>query len=122
MGVRMAAPLSRIAVARRVAEVASEKQATDVVVLDLRPLKAFTDFFVIVTATSPPHMEALIEEMGKALGEAGCPLLHREGEAQGGWVVLDYGDVVVHLFLAPQRAYYRLEEHWAGGVPRLILR
>ncbi|MFN3975323.1 MAG: ribosome silencing factor [Dehalococcoidia bacterium] len=117
----MATTPSAVAAARRAAEIAAEKQASDVLVLDLRPLHAFTDFFVLLTGTSPPHLNALAEELEKALGEAGRLPLHREGDAYSGWVVLDYGDMVVHLFLAEKRAYYRLEERWTGAVPRLIL-
>lgn len=117
----MATTLSAGAAARRAAEVAAEKQASDVLVLDLRPLRAFTDFFVLVTGTSPPHLDALAEELEKALGQTGRLPIHREGEAPSGWVVLDYGDLVIHLFLAEKRAYYRLEERWAGALPRLIL-
>ncbi|MCS7207874.1 MAG: ribosome silencing factor [Dehalococcoidia bacterium] len=118
----MGTVLSAWAAAQRAAEVAAEKQASDVLVLDLRPLHTFTDFFVLLTATSPPHVEVLAEEIEKALGQGGRSLLHREGEARSGWVVLDYGDLVVHLFLDAQRAFYRLEERWRGAVPRLILR
>lgn len=117
----MVTALSAIEAARRAAEVAADKQASDVLVLDLCPLHAFTDFFVLLTGTSPPHLDALAEEIEKALGQGGRFPLHREGDARSGWMVLDYGDVVVHIFLEEKRAYYRLEERWKGAVPLLML-
>jgi ribosome-associated protein len=107
----------RAQVARRAVEIAMEKQATDILLLDLRDLAAFTDYFVVLTADSDRLIEALAEEMERALPPLGTRLLHREGAAASGWVLLDFGDVVVHLFAAAQRQRYRLEQVWRRAVP-----
>ena len=93
--------------------VASEKQASDIIMLDMRGQFSFTDFFVIVTGESYRQMEALQDEIDDALKSAGLPLHHREGSNGGGWVILDYGDLVVHVFAPEEREYYELERLWS---------
>ena len=99
--------------ARLVVDVASEKQATDIVMLDMRALYSFTDYFVILTAESRRQMQAVLEDIDQALDEAGMTLHHREGTSDGGWVLLDYGDLVVHVFAPEEREYYQLEHLWS---------
>ena len=102
-------------VARMAVEVASEKQAEDIVMLDIRQVSGFADYFVIMSAESVRQLEALQEDLVKALKASGIGLHHREGTAQAGWILLDYSDVIIHLFGAEQRAYYRLEQLWSGA-------
>ena len=102
-------------VARMVVEVASEKQAEDIVMLDIRRLAGFADYFVIMSVQSQRQLEALQEDLVKALKDSGASLHHREGTARSGWVLLDYSDVIVHLFGTEERAYFGLEELWAGA-------
>jgi len=103
--------------ARAAVQVASEKQASDILLLDLRDVCDFTDYFVICTAESPPQMEAIVEDIEKALGQAGAPLHHREGTGDSGWVLLDFSDVVVHIFSPVEREYYQLDRVWSAGKP-----
>ena len=102
-------------VARIAVDVASEKQAEDIVMLDIRKMTGFADYFVIMSANSRRQLQALQEDLVKSLKESGVPLHHREGTAESGWLLLDYSDVIIHLFGAEERDYYRLDELWAGA-------
>ena len=102
--------------ARLAVDVASEGQASDVTMLDVSAISAFTDYFVILTAESTRQIESLREQMEKGLEMSGAVLHHREGSPQGGWVLLDFGDVVVHLFAPDEREYYHLEGAWPAAV------
>jgi len=107
--------------AKLAAEAAWEKQAEDVLVLDLRSLCHFADFFVICSAPTDRQIEAIRDEVSRRLKEEGLPLLHSEGEADSGWVLLDFGDVLVHIFAPEQREYYALEKIWHRAQPVLRL-
>ena len=102
-------------VARMAVDVASEKQAEDIVMLDIRKMTGFADYFVIMSANSRRQLEALQEDLVKSLKESGVPLHHREGTPESGWLLLDYSDVIIHLFGAEERDYYRLDQLWAGA-------
>jgi ribosome-associated protein len=93
-------------------------QAEDILLLDIRNAASFADYFVIGTANSDRQLSALVTEIDKRLGkEYKVHPIGREGEAASGWVLLDYGDVIVHVFGAEERAYYDLESLWHAGVP-----
>ncbi len=95
------------------AKAADEKKATDIMVQDVRELVGITDYFVIVTAKNNPQVEAIIEAIEEALQkEAGVTPLHREHSRDGSWTLLDYGDVVIHVFQPETREFYRLEALW----------
>ena len=102
-------------VARMVVDLASEKQADDIVMLDIRQLTGFADYFVVMSAQSQRQLDALQEDMVKAMRDSGVSLHHREGTPQSGWILLDFSDVIVHMFGAEEREYYRLEQLWAGA-------
>ena len=93
-------------------EVASEKQASDVVLLDIRGVSDFADYFVILTAESSRQMAAVAEEIEASLKQADASLHHREGTPGSGWMLLDFGDVIVHLFGPEERGYYQIEGVW----------
>jgi ribosome-associated protein len=99
--------------ARRIGRVAVETKAEDVVILDLRGLTAACDAFVLASALSEPHVAALAEHIEDALAAEGVRPWHVEGRRNRKWVLLDFVDVVVHLFLKETREYYRLENLWA---------
>ena len=90
----------------------------DVVVLDLRGLTDATDWFVVASGTSDTHVRGLADAVHKAMQPLGVRAHHAEGLAQGRWVLLDFVDVVVHLFHPEARAFYRLERLW-GDAPML---
>lgn len=106
------APPGALAKALRAAEVAEDRRAEDVVILDLRGQTLVTDYFVICTGTSRVQIRAIIEAVAEALADHG-PRGLREGDESSQWVLLDYGDVVVHVFAPEARAFYRLERLWA---------
>jgi ribosome-associated protein len=101
------------------AELASNKKAEDIVVLDLREISTFTDFFVICSATSEPHLKAIAGEIETRLKED-----HKisasavDGFPASQWIVLDYLQVVVHVFHRDKREFYSLENLW-GDAPQL---
>ena len=99
--------------ARRVVDMASEKLATDIVMLDMRGPYSFTDYFVILTGETRRQMRALQEDIEELLQESGMRLHHREGSTDGGWVLLDYGDLVVHVFGPDEREFYQIESLWS---------
>jgi ribosome-associated protein len=111
---RAARQAASLAKARRVAEVAEAKRAEDVVILDLRGLTLVTDYFVICTGTSRVQIRAISEAVVEALDDE-RPRGIREGDADAQWVLLDYGDVVAHVFGPEARAFYRLEKLWADA-------
>lgn len=108
-------PPSSLTKALRVVDVAEAKRAENVVVLDLRGQTLVTDYFVICTGTSRVQSRAIADGISEALADQRSRGV-REGDAQGEWVLLDYGDVVVHVFSPAARAFYRLEKLW-GDAP-----
>ncbi len=103
--------------AREIVDVLSDRQAEDIVLLDISAVASFADHFVIATATSVRQMDALLDAVGEALAKLGVRPRRREGTPDSGWVLVDYGDVIVHLFSPEDRAYYDLEGLWSKGVP-----
>jgi len=94
------------------ARAAAAKQGDRIVVLDVRELIVITDYFVIANGTSERQVRTIVEEVEKALRGQGVKPVRREGEDQGAWVLLDFVDVVVHVFGAEERDYYDLERLW----------
>jgi ribosome-associated protein len=93
-------------------------QAEDILLLDIRNSASFADYFVIGTATSQRQLDAILTEIDKRLAKTEkLRPMGISGEAESGWVLLDYGDVIVHLFGPEERAYYDLEGLWATGTP-----
>ena len=106
------------ALARRIVEIASDKLATDIVLLDIRPIATLADYFVVASTASERQMQALVRDLEQTLrNDDGVRPRHIEGKASSGWVVMDFSDVVVHIFSAEQRGFYRLEELWSAAVP-----
>jgi ribosome-associated protein len=113
--------LTSIEQARRIAGLAQEKLAEDVVILDMRPACSYTDFFVIATGRNPRQTKAIWDEVHERLKHDERLLPQRvEGAAEGSWIVGDYLDTVLHVFTPEARDYYRLEELWAD-VPSVSL-
>lgn len=110
--------LSAEATVRLAARAALEKKAEDLVVLDLQGLSSIADFFLVCSARSTTQAETIAEGVGRALRAEGVRPRHREGTAEAGWVLLDYGDVIVHVFMEATRSFYALERLW-GDAPLL---
>jgi ribosome-associated protein len=94
------------------ARAAASKLAADIVILDVRNLIVITDYFVIATGGTERQVRTIVEAVEKALKDAGERPLRREGHTEGRWVLLDYVDVVVHVFAHEERGYYDLERLW----------
>ena len=94
------------------ADVLAQKNASDIVLLSVGEALGITEAFVIATGRSRPHIQSLAEDLKKRLREEGRPRLGEEGLATAEWVLLDYGDFVVHIFSPEHRVYYGLERLW----------
>lgn len=105
---------------RIAAEAAAEKKATDVVALDVRETLVVTDFFLIATGANDRQVHAIADSIEGVLRDHGTKPIGREGERELKWVLLDYGDFVVHVFQPAERDFYRLERLW-GDSARLTL-
>jgi ribosome-associated protein len=93
-------------------DAAESKKARDVKVLDLREVTSFTDYFVICSSASARQGKAIADEIGKALKKIGELPVSAEGYDSGDWILLDYGDFIVHIFSETARSYYDLERLW----------
>lgn len=98
-------------------DILSERLALEIALVDISRTATFTDYFVIGTAQSPLQFAALQEHLEKGLTEMGASLRHTEGTAAGGWVLMDFGDLIIHIFTAERRAHYRIEELWGRTSP-----
>jgi ribosome-associated protein len=95
--------------------VANDKQATNIALLDVRGLCGFADYFVIVSGESNRQLRAVYDEVEKELKKEGATPFHREGGADSGWLLLDYGDVIVHIFSEEEREFYDLDDFWKSA-------
>lgn len=103
---------------RRIVDLLSDHQAENITLLEISQIASFCDFFVIATAQNSRHMDALINLFAKDLANEGIKALHREGDSDSGWVLVDFGAVIVHLFTPEERDFYDLEGLWSrAGVP-----
>ncbi len=109
--------LEALEVARKAAEAASEKQAGNIVVLDTRKVCSFADYFLICSGETERQVQAIYEEIEHALKNAGVKPAYREGTPSSGWMLLDFGDVVIHIFAPFEREYYQLDELWNAATP-----
>jgi ribosome-associated protein len=107
--------------ARRMVELAEDKQASEIVLLDIRTQSTIADYFIICSADSDRQIKAIVDHMDvKVQQEFGLnPRI--EGTADTGWIVLDYGDIVAHIFSPVQRDYYRLERLWSKVPPVVVV-
>jgi ribosome-associated protein len=112
-GVRL---LDTIEIARKAVTAASEKQASDIVLLDVREVCSFASYFVICSGESERQISAIHDEIEQTLKKEGIRAHHREGTLDSGWMLLDFGDIIVHIFAPAERAFYRLDELWSQAV------
>lgn len=105
-------PLKAIEIAKKIVEAAADKQASDIVLLDMREICSFTDYLVILNGESDRQIEAIRQAIEEALKGKSIALHHYEGNADSGWLLLDVGDVIVHIFAPFERDYYQLDRLW----------
>jgi ribosome-associated protein len=106
--------------ARRIVELAEDKKAAEIVLLDLGGLTTMADFFVICSGGSERQLEAIASGIIATLRDEKVKPIGREGTSASHWILIDFGSVIVHVFTPPERDYYGLEKHWSEA--RTILR
>jgi ribosome-associated protein len=93
-------------------DAAGERQAVNIVLLDVHDLCSFADYFVICSGESQRQIRAIFDEVEKSLKTEGNPPFRQEGSSDSGWLLLDYGNVIVHIFGAEEREFYDLDGFW----------
>jgi ribosome-associated protein len=106
--------------ARRIVDLAEDKKAADIVLLDLIGLTTLADYFVIASGGSERQLDAIADGVVGGLRDLGVRAIGREGTPDSHWVLLDFGSVIVHIFTPPERDFYQLEKHWSEA--KTILR
>lgn len=94
---------------------ADSKKANDIKILNVRDISPITDYFVICSAPSTVQVKAIADEVEDKLVKEGFNLYHKEGYSTGRWVLLDFGDVIIHVFHEEDRAFYNIEKVWVDG-------
>ena len=102
-------------IAQKIAAAANDKKAKDILLLNMEGLSPVTDFYVICSDGNSTLVKAIADNIEDKLAEAGVHPTHKEGYADARWVLLDYGDVVAHVFLEEERDFYNLEQLWADA-------
>lgn len=106
------------ALARRCREFADQKKASDPLLLDLRAVGGPSDFFLIVSGESEPHLKAIAGEVERGIREeSGRKPFRISGNSVSQWMILDYGDVLIHVMHSQKRKFYRLEDLWGDALP-----
>ena len=106
--------------ARRIVELAEDKKAADIVLLDLTGLTTVADYFVIASGGSERQLDAIADGIVSGMRDEKIHAYGREGTAASHWILVDFGSVIAHVFTPPERDYYSLEKHWHEG--KTILR
>ena len=107
--------MSKIELPHAIVDVLEEKKGEDILLLDLKGVTDFCDYFVICNGTSDRMLDALADDLVRKIRVSHQVKGNREGLPRDGWILVDYGNVIVHLFSPDQREYYALEELWEGG-------
>jgi ribosome-associated protein len=102
-----------IELARAAALAAADKQAVDIIAFDVSEQLVITDVFLLASAANQPQMNAVKDAIEKALLEIGAKTIRREGQRESRWILMDYGDIVVHIQHSEERAFYALERLWS---------
>jgi ribosome-associated protein len=101
--------------ARAAVDAASDKKASDVLLLDVREITTIADYFVICSGNNVRQIQAIADSVDEELRKQGAWLINREGVADTGWLLLDFGDIIVHIFGPKEREYYRIERLWSDA-------
>jgi ribosome-associated protein len=112
--------LDPLEVVRKILDIIEDKKGSDIVVLDISAISLLADYFVICTGETSRQLQAMVDDLIPAMKEHGRHSLGVEGGVGSGWILIDYGDVVVHLFSPQQRSYYALDKLWKEA--KLVVR
>ncbi len=115
MHAREGRTLESAEIAKTIVDVASDKKASDIAMLDIRELSVIADYFVICTGSNPRQIQAIASAVEDKMAELRQHRRGHEGSADSGWLLLDFGDVIVHIFGPMEREFYRLERLWSGA-------
>ena len=99
----------------KIVEVLESKKAKDIKVINITEISIMADYFVICSGTTTTHIHSLADELEFKMDELGVSLHHKEGYNSARWILMDYGDVIVHIFHEEDREFYNLERLWADG-------
>jgi ribosome-associated protein len=108
--------LESAVLAKEIAEILKDKKARDLSIIDISNMTILADCFVICNGTSGIHIKTLADELDLKLKEMGVALHHVEGYESARWILMDYGNVIVHLFHQEEREFYNLERLWTDGI------
>lgn len=92
-----------------------DKKGEDVRVIDIRQVSVMADYFLIASGSNPNQVQAMADSVEEALGKAGYPCRQIEGYQSANWILMDYGDIIVHVFCREDRLFYDLERIWRDG-------
>ena len=102
-------------IAIKIADILDGKKGNNIVILDVSENTTYADFFVIASGNSDRQVQTLSEEVDEVLHKEGVRLINQEGK-NSGWVLLDFGDIIVHIFLEEQRRHYNIEKLWSDSI------
>jgi len=108
--------LESVVLVKEIAETLKDKKARDVNIIDIENITILADYFVICNGTSGIHIKTLADELDLKLKEKGANLHHVEGYESARWILMDYGNVIVHIFHEEERKFYNLERLWSDGI------
>lgn len=100
----------------KIVSLMEEKKAREISIIDIENITEIADYFVICSGTSTTHIKSIADELEFKLGEAGLQAYHKEGYDTARWILLDYSDVVIHVFHQEDRGFYNLERLWSDGI------
>lgn len=104
----------------KIVSILEGKKGKDIRAINIQKITTLADYFVICSGTSTTHIRSLADEVDTKMGEEGINFLNKEGYESARWVLLDYGDIVVHIFHEEERKHYNLERLWADGIPARV--
>lgn len=108
------------ALARQAAGILSDKKGEELLLIDVRECSSLTDYVLLVNGSSPPHLKAMLNDLQHTLKQEGVHAFRKSGTPESGWMVLDYVDLIIHIFSPEARSYYAIEDLWPEA-PRLDL-
>ena len=105
---------------KKIYDALDDKKANDIRVISIGEISSIGDYLIIADGSSHSQLQALCDNVEEKMHEAGAKLKNREGNSNGGWILLDYYDIIVHIFSETNRNFYDLEHIWKDGTPILI--
>lgn len=102
-------------IAEKAYELLEDKKAKNIEIIDISKVSTLADYFIICSGTSTIHIRTIADELDLKMNEAGFNLIHKEGYESARWILLDFGELVIHIFHEEDRSFYNLERLWADG-------